>query len=107
MQNRVGRSTAVWESLAAREGLEERMVSALHDVAMHRRLRRAHYEQAESLTLQQAQRDLKTLAAAGLLDPVGRIRARHYVEGANFPARVLEVARTPMTLSRPYPDALG
>ncbi|GIE79023.1 cell division protein Fic [Actinoplanes philippinensis] len=110
VQNRISRSTAVWESLlpfAAREGLEERMVSALHDVAVHRRLRRAHYEQAESLTLQQAQRDLKTLAAAGLLEPVGRTRARYYVEGASFPARVLETARTPMTLSRPYPDALG
>ncbi|BEL10077.1 Dot/Icm type IV secretion system effector CoxFIC1 [Actinoplanes sichuanensis] len=110
VQNRASRSASVWELLlpfAEGEGLEERMVSALHDVAVSRRLRRAHYEQSESLTLQQAQRDLKALAAAGLLESVGRTRARYYVEGPNFPARVLEVARTPMTLSQPYPDALG
>ncbi|MFC4065682.1 Fic family protein [Actinoplanes subglobosus] len=110
VQGRVDRSVAVWERVSefvGAEGLDERMVSALHDVAVHRRLRRVHYEQAEGLSLQQAQRDLRDLAAAGLLESVGRTRARYYVEGPNFPAAILEVARTPMTLSQPYPDALG
>ncbi|WP_246634912.1 hypothetical protein [Actinoplanes hulinensis] len=83
------------------------MVSALHDVAVVGRIRRARYEHAEGLTLQQAQRDLRDLAAAGLLVPVGRTRARYYTEGPDPPERVLEVARTPMTLSEPYPDAVG
>ena len=78
-----------------------------HDVAVVGRIRRSRYEQAEGLTLQQAQRDLRDLTAAGLLEPVGRTRARYYTEGPRFPERVLEVARTPMTLSQPYPDALG
>jgi hypothetical protein len=83
------------------------MVSALHDVVVSRRLRWAHCARAGDLTLQQEQRDLRTLAAAGSLEPVGRTRAHYHVEGPNLPARVLETARTPMTLSRRYPDALG
>ena len=107
---RMNRSAAVWELLLAHArpaGSDERVLSALHDVAVLGRVRRARYEQAEGLTLQQAQRDLRDLVTAGLLKPVGRTRARFYTEGPNFPGRVLEVARTPMTLSRPYPDALG
>jgi hypothetical protein len=85
--------------------MDERVVSALHDVAVAGRVRRARYEQAEGLTLQQAQRDLKALAAAGLLVPVGRTRARYYTEGPNFPEPALDRARTPFTLTSPYPDA--
>jgi Fic family protein len=110
VQGRADRSAAVWELLTAHTqsaGLDERVVSALHDVAVIGRIRRARYEQAEGLTLQQAQRDLRDLAAAGLLKPVGRTRARYYQEGPRFPERVLEVARTPMTLTAPYPDGLG
>ncbi|MEU8238013.1 Fic family protein [Actinoplanes missouriensis] len=105
VQGRVDRSAAVWSMLlefAAETGLDERTVSALHDVAVIGRIRRHRYEQAEGLTLQQAQRDLRDLTAAGLLEPVGRTRARYYTEGPHFPERVLEVARTPMTLTAPY-----
>ncbi|MEU4621765.1 Fic family protein [Actinoplanes sp. NPDC023801] len=110
VQSRVDRSATVWELLlpfVSKVGLDERVVSALHDVAVQRRLRRAHYEHAEGLSLQQAQRDLRDLVAAGLLEPVGRTRARYYTEGPSFPERVLEVARKPVTLTEPYPDALG
>ncbi|WP_229074005.1 Fic family protein [Actinoplanes sp. DH11] len=107
---RTNQSVAVWELLLPflrAAGLDERMASALHDVAMVGRIRRARYEQAEGLTLQQAQRDLRDLAAADLLEPVGRTRARFYKEGSRFPERVLEVARAPMTLTAPYPDGLS
>ncbi|MEU4557587.1 Fic family protein [Actinoplanes sp. NPDC023936] len=107
---RAAQSTAVWELLlpyVRDAGLDERIASALHDVAMIGRIRRARYEQAEGLTLQQAQRDLRDLAAAELLEPVGRTRARYYKEGSRFPANVLEVARATMTLTAPYPDELG
>ncbi|GGN26442.1 Fic family protein [Actinoplanes campanulatus] len=110
VRGRMDRSAAVWEvllSFAGPAGLNERVLSALHDVAVVGRIRRARYEQAEGLTLQQAQRDLRDLVTAGLLAPVGRTRARYYTEGPGFPERVLEVARTPMTLSEPYPDAVG
>ena len=100
------RSAAVWEQLATfagEAGLEERVVSALHEVAVVGRIRRTRYEQAENLTLQQAQRDLRDLAAAGLLVPVGRTRSRYYTEGPRFPTSAIEVARTPFTLNAPYP----
>jgi Fic family protein len=104
---RMDRSAAVWDRLSAvtaSTGLDERVVSALHDVAVVGRVRRSRYEQAEGLTLQQAQRDLRDLVAAGFLTSVGRTRARFYTEGPRFPEHVIEVARTPMALSPPYPD---
>ncbi|XVV15362.1 Fic family protein [Actinoplanes sp. CA-131856] len=106
VHHRIERSAAVWDLLAdfvGKAGLDERVVSALHDVAIGGRVRRSRYEQAGGLTLQQAQRDLRDLAAAGLLVPVGRTRARYYTEGTGFPAPFLELARTPFTLAAPYP----
>jgi hypothetical protein len=76
--------------------------SALHDVAMTGRVRRLHYEHAEGLSLQQAQRDLRDLVATQVLAPVGRTRARYYTEGPRFPEEALSAARTPTTLMNPY-----
>lgn len=107
VQLRMDQSAAVWELLltfAGESRLDERVVSALHDVAVGGRVRRARYEQAEGLTLQQAQRDLRDLVTAGLLAPVGRTRARYYTEGPRFPESALELARTPFTLNPPYAD---
>lgn len=64
VQQRMDQSAVVWELLAAfagSAGLDERVISALHGVAVGGRIRRARYEQAENLTLQQAQRDLRDL----------------------------------------------
>ncbi|NMO51479.1 Fic family protein [Actinoplanes sp. TBRC 11911] len=105
VRHRLDRSAAVWELLttfAGTAGWDERVVSALHDVALAGRVRRSRYEQAEGLTLQQAQRDLRDLAAAGVLATVGRTRARYYTEGSGFPAAALELARTPFSLTQPY-----
>lgn len=78
-------------------------MSALHDVAMAGRVRRSRYEQAEGLSVQQAQRDLRDLATARILAPVGRTRARYYQAGDRFPEDAVEIATTPMTLTSPYP----
>lgn len=105
VQGRWDRSAAVWEALvefAASGGLGLRVVAALHDVAMTGRVRRSRYEQAEGLSVQQAQRDLRDLVSSGTLQPVGRTRARFYVAGPGFPEHALELARTPMTLVDPY-----
>ncbi len=99
------RSGTVWALLdeyVAGIRLDERVVSALHDVAMSGRVRRTRYEQAEGLSLQQAQRDLRDLVALGVLEPVGRTRARFYTAGPRYPVDVLEVAGTPTTLDSPY-----
>jgi len=97
-----GQVWALLDEFVADAKLDERIVAALHDVAMSGRVRRTRYEQSEGLSLQQAQRDLRDLVTLGILEPVGRTRARYYVAGPQFPADVLEVAQTPTTLSDPY-----
>lgn len=99
------RAATVWSMLdeyLAGIRIDERAVSALHDVALSGRVRRTRYEQAEGLSLQQAQRDLRDLVTLGVLEPVGRTRARFYKAGPSYPADVLEVAGTPATLTDPY-----
>ncbi|TQS41369.1 Fic family protein [Cryptosporangium phraense] len=107
VQGRFDRSGRVWTALvdfAGSSGLDERMMTALHDVAMTGRVRRSRYEHAEGLSLQQAQRDLRDLTTAQLLQPIGRTRARYYTAGPRFPESALGVARTPMSLRNPYVD---
>ncbi|KOV28964.1 Fic family protein [Streptomyces sp. XY152] len=105
VRNRLDRSSRVWLLLgefAEARGLEERVVSALHDVAMSGRVRRTRYERAEDLSLQRAQRDLRDLVAGEILTPVGRTRARFYTAGPAFPGAALEAARIPLALADPY-----
>jgi Fic family protein len=105
VRNRLERSGQVWRVLSdftGAEGADERVVSALHDVAMAGRVRRSRYEHAEGLSMQQAQRDLRDLVTSAVLEPVGRTRARYYTAGPHFPERALEIARTPMSLTDPY-----
>ena len=102
---RMQRASRLWIELAAfadKKGLDERTISALYEAAASGRVRRARYEHAEDLSLQQAQRDLRDLVTAGILAPVGRTRARFYRPGEAFPQDVLEFAATPVTLVDPY-----
>ncbi|WP_212748958.1 hypothetical protein [Nocardia cyriacigeorgica] len=82
--------------------MDQRLVTALHDVAMSGRVRRTRYEQSEGLSVQQAQRDLRDLVRGRILEPVGRTRARFYRAGPEFPETALEIAHTPVTLLDPY-----
>jgi Fic family protein len=105
VRGRFERSGRAWTALsdfAESTGRDERIVSALHDVAMSGRVRRSRYEHAEGLSMQQAQRDLRDLVTAEVLEPVGRTRARYYTAGTRFPEAALHIARVPMTLSDPY-----
>jgi Fic family protein len=105
VQSRLDRSGRVWTALAdfaKSAGLDERIVTALHDVAMAGRVRRSRYEHAEGLSTQQAQRDLRDLTTAQILEPVGRTRARYYTAGPRFLQPALDIAHTPMTLTNPY-----
>jgi Fic family protein len=101
VRSRLERSGQVWGMLSDftdAEGMDERVVSALHDAAMAGRVRRLRYEHAEGLSVQQAQRDLRDLVTSAVLEPVGRTRARYYIAGPRFPERALKVARTPVIL---------
>lgn len=102
---RFERSGRVWQRTAeftAQAGLDERVISALHDVATSGRVRRSRYGSGEGLSVQQAQRDLKVLTQRGILAPVGRTRARYYIAGDAFPEDVLEQAQIPFSLVDPY-----
>lgn len=110
VSNRMRRSGRVLEHLVdftASSGLDERLVSALHEVAMTGLVRRLRYEHAEGLSVQQAQRDLRDLTAAGILESVGRTRARYYTAGPGFPEPALTTANTPASLTDPYRRSPG
>lgn len=105
VRNRVRRSIQTWQVLmefAENSGMDERVVTALHDVALTGRVRRLRYEHGEGISMQQAQRDLRDLVAAQVLEPVGRTRARYYTEGPRFPEAALTAARTPLPVTSPY-----
>lgn len=100
--DRSARTLAALEGAAGKAGWDERLLTALHEVALSGRVRRSRYERAENLSRQQAQRDLRDLAERGVLSSVGRTRARFYEAGDSFPGNALELARTPFTLTDPY-----
>ncbi|MFI5529831.1 Fic family protein [Kitasatospora sp. NPDC051853] len=105
VQHRVDRSNRSWIALEEEVGplgVSERQVTALHEVAMAGRVRRARYERAEAITTQQATRDLQFLTRTGLLEAVGQTKARHYVAGPRFPERVMGIARQSYRPVDPY-----
>jgi hypothetical protein len=48
------------------------------------------------------QRDLRDLVSTGVLESVGRTRARYYTEGHRFPEAARTEARTPRAITNPY-----
>ncbi|MEU5643367.1 Fic family protein [Streptomyces milbemycinicus] len=87
---------------AEQQGITERQVTALHEVAMVGRVRRSRYEKAEGLNTQQATRDLQALTKAELLTAVGQTKGRHYITGPRFPQNVLATAQRRHTIVDPY-----
>ena len=85
---RIRELEALWDrcdQLAAARGLPERAVGALTDAARGWKLRRSLYVKVvqgstgEAISDDTATRDLRALAQAGLLEPVGERRGRFYV----------------------------
>jgi Fic family protein len=85
---RIEEAEQLWAAcaeLALGHGLPERAASGLYDAAHGVRLRNAFYRKLLQETLSEqiseltASRDLKAMVDAGLLDPVGERRGRHYV----------------------------
>ena len=84
---RVRETEALWdrcEQLVTRHALPDRCVGALCDAARGWRLRRSLYvkvvrsSSGEAITDATATRDLRAMAAAGLLEPQGEKRGRQY-----------------------------
>ncbi|MFI6984298.1 Fic family protein [Embleya sp. NPDC050154] len=107
VRHRVDRSNECWVQLmeaAEADGITERQVTALHEVAMVGRVRRSRYERAEAINTQQATRDLQALTKAGVLTAVGQTKGRHYVAGPRFPQNLLEIAKRPHRIVNPYTE---
>ncbi|SCF11404.1 Fic family protein [Micromonospora matsumotoense] len=82
VRQRIDQAARLWELLDNRvrqDGLPERVVSALQLAATGGRVRRTVYQQDESLTDDQAVRDLRALLRSGLLEQRGQTRGRYYV----------------------------
>ena len=88
LHRRIREVDALWdrcEQLAARHRLPGRTVAALSDAARGWQLRRSLYmnitesSTGEKVSAAVATRDLTAMARAGLLDPRGERRGRHYV----------------------------
>jgi Fic family protein len=110
LQRRVGESERLWrelEHIRTREGLPERMISAMFDAVYGFRVRNATYRavvaQDEGVTEQTATRDLRRLVDAGLLQPHGELRGRHYIAGDELTAlRESILGRRPQDVTDPF-----
>ncbi|TFC77250.1 Fic family protein [Cryobacterium sp. TMS1-20-1] len=111
LQRRVKESERLWvelERIRVRQGLPERVISALFDAAYGYRVRNATYRavlaQDEEVSEQTAGRDLKQLVDAGLLKSVGERRGRHYVANEELQAlrRAIFGAKAPRSLADPF-----
>ncbi len=97
LRRRIDRFQALWdrcEQAAARSGLPDRTIDALMHSAQGWRLKHSLYMRivksasGEDISDAMATRDLAAMTAAGLLEPVGEKRGRHYLPSE--PLRALE-----------------
>jgi Fic family protein len=75
---------AALEELLGSMGLPERATFALHDAAKGHRIRNGEYQMHADVTAQMATKDLARLVKAGLLQPRGQKRGRHYVASGSL-----------------------
>lgn len=78
---RIRETRVIWdelEQLIRTRGLPERSIFALSDAAFGYRVRNATYRAVAEVEIGIASRDLRLIAAAGLLEPIGDGRGRHY-----------------------------
>lgn len=108
VQRRYEWTVRLWDDLArlvGERGLPDRAVSALYAAAVGE-VRRTTYQQDESLSRDQAIRDIQALTRAGLLAPRGNATSRVYV----LTGTATEIARAASAATRgagrdPYPRA--
>lgn len=92
------------EDMVGNAGLPERSVSVLFNASLGLRIRNLTYRGETGVTDQVASRDLRLLVDAGLLEPQGERRGRHYVRAQ----RLLELdnkiraLRPPKSLQDPF-----
>jgi Fic family protein len=70
------------EQMKVAERVAERVAMALLDAAFGFKVTSARYQTENEVTAEMAGRDLRQMSEAGLLEPVGHKRGRHYIAGA-------------------------
>ncbi|MDQ2729418.1 MAG: Fic family protein [Actinomycetota bacterium] len=114
---RIRETEALWDrcdQLATTHHLPDRCIGALCDAARGWRLRRSLYVKVilstsgEEITDATATRDLRAMAEAGLLEPHGEKRARHYTPTPALRRAwdTIRALRPATTIESPYPDDL-
>ena len=99
------------EQTAARYRLPDRTIDALMQSARGRRLNRSRYMRlvrsasGDQISDAMATRDLAAMVAAGVLEPVGEKRGRHYLPSESL--RDLEREIRALQLYRPAADPYG
>lgn len=86
---------ALVEAEVARRGIHDRATVSLAEAAFGFRIRNPNYRTAADVTEALASRDLKELVAAGLLEPHGERRGRHYSAGARLRDLVAQLPTAP------------
>ena len=108
MKRRYDWTVRLWDDLArlaTEKELPERTVSALYAAAVGE-VRRTTYQQDESLSRDQAIRDIQALTRAGLLTPRGNATTRVYVlDGAATDVAQAAAAAVRGAGREPYPGA--
>jgi Fic family protein len=95
VQRRLDRAAQTWHEIAdlvAGAGLDERVVSALYAAAVGQ-LRRTTYQHDESLTRDQAVRDIQALRRLGLVEALGHGKTQRYIAAGAARDRALKVVR--------------
>lgn len=95
------------EDLLTSHGLPARTFDPLFDAALGLRVRRPGYVKRSGIEERTATRDLKSLVDAGLLEPQGNTRGRHYVASGPVVALASESRRRRATLDDPYPSLMN
>jgi Fic family protein len=102
VQRRLDRAAQTWHEVAdlvSGAGLDERVVSALYAAAVGQ-LRRTTYQHDETLTRDQAVRDIQALRRLGFVEPLGHGRTQRYIAAGAARDRAFDVVehlgRTPL-----------
>ncbi len=96
------RRWTVLEEEVGRLHLPDRMTAALFNAALGFRIRNSNYRELADVSDSIAGRDLKALAQAGLFEPRGERRARHYVAAPHLRALNDSIRQARRSVEDPY-----
>lgn len=106
LQRRFAEAEVLWrhiDDLVAAHRLPERVGDAVFDALIGARVQRPSYMKRADVEGRTATRDLVRLSELGILDPVGKTRARYYLAGPVLREVSADLASRRHPLADPYP----